>query len=338
MNEVRRDWIPSVVFAVACGFTSPVFAADWLPVTAAELQLTSEPKAPGAAATYLYRQVDRDDRTSTEYVYCRLKILREEGRKYADVEISYAKGSESIQSIEARTIRPDGSFVAFDRTVYDKPIVDGRGVRLMAKTFTMPEAGVGSIIEYRYRRVQNFNLVYDSRWIVSQELFTQHAKFSLIPSEYFPLRWTWSRGALDGTASPQKDRAGVVRLDTHDIPAFVAEELMPPANELKFRVDFIYLERDNVEKTPEAYWKRVNRDRFSEIEKFVRSKKAMEHAVATIASSTTISCGSFSNPCARPTKSKWSFRRRSPSRNVNRGLACDSSSAGAVVSRCASAA
>lgn len=38
--------------------TPPLYAADWLPVTTEELQLTSEPKAPGAAAIYLYRQVD----------------------------------------------------------------------------------------------------------------------------------------------------------------------------------------------------------------------------------------------------------------------------------------
>ncbi|WP_273761245.1 DUF3857 domain-containing protein, partial [Pantoea ananatis] len=77
-----------------------------------------------------------------EYQYERLKILTEEGRKYADVEIVYDKSSESIRSIDARTIRPDGSIVKFDGTVYDKVIASGRGAKVMAKTFTMPEAGV----------------------------------------------------------------------------------------------------------------------------------------------------------------------------------------------------
>ena len=39
-------------------------AADWLPVTSEDLQMTREPKAPGAAAIYLYTQVDRDDTES----------------------------------------------------------------------------------------------------------------------------------------------------------------------------------------------------------------------------------------------------------------------------------
>src|SRR5689334_14212401 len=130
--------VPSLTILLA----SPLHAAEWLPVTPEELQLTSEPKAPGAAAIYLYRQVDRDDTESDELNYARLKILKEEGRKYADVEIPYAKGDETIRGLEARTIRPDGSIVKFDGTIYDKPLVSGHGVKLMAKTFTMPEASV----------------------------------------------------------------------------------------------------------------------------------------------------------------------------------------------------
>ena len=55
--------------------------------------MTGEPKAPGAPAIILYREVNRDDRgkTAHEDVYFRIKILTEEGRKYADIEIPYFK-------------------------------------------------------------------------------------------------------------------------------------------------------------------------------------------------------------------------------------------------------
>ncbi|MGB8324866.1 MAG: hypothetical protein WCE52_18050 [Candidatus Acidiferrum sp.] len=59
-------------------------ADDWLPIDPAELKMTSEPKAPGAPAIYLYRQVDRKDAghgNHTELNYVRIKILTEEGRK-----------------------------------------------------------------------------------------------------------------------------------------------------------------------------------------------------------------------------------------------------------------
>src|SRR5258707_14548846 len=83
-----------------------------LPISPEELKMTSEPKAPGAPAIILYRQVDRDDssvRTPHEYNYVREKIFTEEGRKYANVEIPLLKGQWDVHSIRARTIRPDGS-------------------------------------------------------------------------------------------------------------------------------------------------------------------------------------------------------------------------------------
>ena len=76
-----------------------------------ELKMTSEPLAPGAPAIILYRQVDRDDngQTTHEDNYFRIKVLTEEGRKYANVEIPFVKGWYDISKVRARTIRPDGS-------------------------------------------------------------------------------------------------------------------------------------------------------------------------------------------------------------------------------------
>ena len=63
------------------------------PVSPDELKMTSEPQAPGAPAIILYRQVDRDDSgiITHEDDYFRIKILTEEGRKHADVEIPFLK-------------------------------------------------------------------------------------------------------------------------------------------------------------------------------------------------------------------------------------------------------
>jgi hypothetical protein len=254
-------------------------AEDWLPVSPEELSMTGDPKAPGAPAIYLYRQVDRNDAMSQESTYVRVKILTEEGRKYADVELPYIKGSEVIRSIEARTIRPDGSIANWDGTTYEKPIVAARGVKYLAKTFTLPAVEPGSIVEYRYRHAYPQGWVFDSHWILSQDLFTRHAKFSLDPSQYYGLRWSWPRGLPDGTAAPTKER-GLIRLETHDVPAFVTEEYMPPANELKYRVDFIYIGDGNDEKDATAYWKRFGRKAYQDVNDFTSRRKAMEEAVA----------------------------------------------------------
>src|SRR5271157_2999146 len=78
------------------------------PVRGEELAITKEPLAPGAPAIILYRQVETDDKSKQECEYVRIKVLTEEGRKYADVEIPYDKKYEDVKDLNARTIRPDG--------------------------------------------------------------------------------------------------------------------------------------------------------------------------------------------------------------------------------------
>lgn len=264
-----------------CAAVLPAKAEDWLPVTQAELKMTSEPKAPGAPAIYLYRQVDRNDNGPSEFDYARIKIFTEEGRKYANVEIPFLKETEKIRGIQARTIRPDGSIVNFDGKVYEKTIVKAKGIKYLAKTFTMPDVQVGSIIEYRYQEDWQSGYVFDSHWILSEDLFTKHAKFSLKPYAQFALRLSWPPGLPPGTNPPQSDH-GLFRMESNDVPAFQTEDYMPPENELKYRVDFVYITNPNPEKDFDKFWKQVGQQWYRETNAFVDKRKAMEQAVSEI--------------------------------------------------------
>lgn len=266
---------------VSCGFGLPCLAADWQPVSAEELQMTSEPGAPKAPAIILYRQIDRDDNGPYEAVYLRIKILTEEGRKYGDVEIPYFPENESVRSIQARSIKPDGTITEFNGQIYDKSLVKGRGARYSAKTFTIPDLRVGSILEYRYRQEMDARYVFDSRWILSAELFTRHAKFSLEPYHQLAMRWSWPYGLPPGTGNPTEKR-GTIYLETNNVPAFVAEEWMPPEDLLKYRVEFIYEGSENDEKEQPAYWKHFDKERFRAVGNFVDARRVMETAVAQI--------------------------------------------------------
>ena len=258
------------------------------PVSQDELKMTSEPLAPGASAIILFQQVDRDDSgfTPHEDNYVRIKILTEEGRKYADVEIPFFKGNGDIVNMRGRTIKPDGSIVNFQGQAFEKELAKGRGVRYLAKTFTLPDVQVGGIIEYFYTVDLKEHYIFDSHWILSNELFTKKAQFSLrrYQSNYVPysLRWSW-QGLPPGATPPKEGPDHVIRLEVTDVPAFQAEDYMPPANELKSRVDFIY-EEGNPEKDQASFWKRVGKRRNDQLESFVGKQKAMEQAVAQIVS------------------------------------------------------
>ena len=276
------------IFLFVVGHAIPATAGvGFQPATPDELKLTSEAKAPGAPAVILYRQVDRDDNghTTHEDNYVRIKILTEEGRKYADVELEYLKGRTNIGGIKARTIRPDGTIANFDGKVFDKTIVKAKGVKYLAKTFTLTDVQVGSIIEYSYTREFEEGYIFDSHWILSDELFTKHAKFSLKPygGEGWSVRWTWHL-LPEGTTAPKEGPDHIVRLEVNDIPAFHTEDYMPPADELKSRVDFIYSDEFVDFKDQEKFWRNVGKKWNGQLENFVGKRKAMEQAVAQIVS------------------------------------------------------
>jgi hypothetical protein len=292
MSRLRSLILPafSAWIILAALLFSPLAARaiGFQPVSPDELKLTSEPKAPGATAIILFRQVDRDDNgnTSHEDNYLRIKILKEEGRKYADIEIPFTKASQSVVNIHARTIRADGTPVNFSGKIYDKTIIKGKGIKYLAKTFTLPDVQPGTIIEYYYTVDYSEDYIFDSHWIVSNELFTKAAKFSLKPyssySQNFQTTLRWQ-----GIANPPKP-AGIdkiIRMEASDIAAFETEDFMPPENELKARVDFVYSD-DSTESDPVRYWKRAGKRFHSQLESFAGKQKAMEQAVSQIVSPT----------------------------------------------------
>jgi hypothetical protein len=284
---VRFNWFALMLFAVAVLLPVTCRAQGFPPLSPEDLKMTSEPKAPGAPAIILYREVDRDDngRTSHEDNYVRIKILTEEGREQGNVEIEFFKVDEDVVNIHARTIRPDGSSADFDGKVFEKVIEKAQGLKYLAKTFTLPEVQVGSIIEYRYTYDLREHYIYDSHWTLSHPLFTRRAKFSLKPytTDYTPmtLRWTWQ--GLPPGAAPQQGPDHIVRMEAENIPAFQVEDFMPPPTQLRARVDFIY-EDEYRETDPDQFWRHVAKKRGGALESFIGKRKAMEAAVAQIVS------------------------------------------------------
>jgi hypothetical protein len=262
---------------------------EFQPISQDELKMTAEPLAPGAPAIILRRSVDRDDNGAGlapphEDNYLRIKILTEEGRKYADVEIPFYNGATDVRNIRVRTIHPDGSIVEFDGNVYEKYIVRGPGLKLLAKTFTFPDVRVGSILEYSFT-VDLKGYLYDSHWILNSELFTKKAQFSLIPLQrsYVPMSLRRTLKEIPVDAVPTEGPDHVIRMEVNNIPAFEAEDFMPPENELKSRVDFVYYGGLS-ESDPDRFWKSTGKAWNDGLEFFLRKHKAVAEAADKIVS------------------------------------------------------
>jgi hypothetical protein len=256
-------------------------AIPWREVTPEELAMTSEPLAPGATAIYLYRQIDQDHDAGLERVYQQLKVLSEAGRNHANVQIAYRKQLENITGIEARVIHPDGTIVAFTDTVYDRPLVARRSAGVHIKSFTLPDVRIGSVIEYRFRRKAE-GFLLDSRWMLSQDLFTRHARFSLRPNSSRRVQWSWPRALPQGTAPPVMDKK-VVRMETRNVPAFVTEPQMPPPDDLAMHVRFNYVQ-GTAAKDAAGYWRDYGKQVWAASESAIgnpeRMRKILESVIA----------------------------------------------------------
>jgi hypothetical protein len=285
------SWLKLLVagFLMICAATinvRNVSADEWQPVTQDELKMTSLPEAPGAPAVILYKQVDRNDlgiqrgRGAGEYNYVRIKVFTEEGRKYANVEIPFLKQRSSISAIRARTIRPDGTVNNFDGKVYEEVVEKKKGEKYLAKKFTLADVQPGSIIEYHYNIDFEDYYIFRSYWLVSDELFTKKAVFSLKPYNYYPwnVQWSWPAGLPSGTDQPKQGPDGIVRMTSTNVPAFAEEDHMPPENELKFRVVFIYRD-EPFEPNVDKYWKQWGKKANGKAEGFVDKRRAMQEAV-----------------------------------------------------------
>ena len=151
---------------------------DWQPITQRDLEMKQVPGNPGAEAVQLYYADFINDQEQTEFFYVRIKVLNEKGKSHADVELVIPPEG-SISGLKARTIQPDGKITEFTGKPFQKTVVKTRGIKVLAKSFTMPEVNVGSIIEYKYKI--EWPWIPDDSWTIQHELYTVKESFRMKP-------------------------------------------------------------------------------------------------------------------------------------------------------------
>src|SRR5512137_2844625 len=108
----------------------------WQPIPPEELDLRDNPAHPGDAAMILYLEVYDDDVKRFETEYARIKVFKEEGRKYANIEIPYST-QLNVEEIRARTVQPDGTAVEFHGEVLDQVYAKYKKANLRAKVIAL---------------------------------------------------------------------------------------------------------------------------------------------------------------------------------------------------------
>lgn len=248
---------------------------DFRMPTPEELAMKSVPDDPGAEAAILeWVRVDDDD-AALSAEYYRIKILTEEGKKHAEVEVPYFPGYplySKITDVSARTIRPDGTVVPFDGKIYDKVLFKERRRSVRAKTFTFADVQAGSIIEYRYIHRSTEGYLLNTHWSVQRSIPILRAKLRLKPADtdgQFGSFFTYL-GLPPGKVP--KRSGDHYDLELENMPALRTESFMPPEEQMRARVNFFYTDTTM---DLDKFWPVQSRVFADQIEKFIgRAGKA----------------------------------------------------------------
>jgi len=283
--------------------------------TKEELQMTADPKAPGASAVFLYREEKMDNGTHYVSSYARIKVLTELGKEWATVEIPYFAVLNGTPIIEGRTIHADGTVVPLTGKVNDLLVIKTTAANVKAAVFNLPSVEAGSILEYRWTVPMTGARFADEGvssgdfyasalagqipgWDVQQRIYTHKARFYYNPiidlgdnavtgadtgggrmddGRYGHLIYTQRLPAGSQVVRSQK---GDYTLEIQDVPAFSEESYAPPLDSFRYRVRFYLSPATNAEQ----FWSSEIARWSKELDQYASQTSAIKSAASEFAS------------------------------------------------------
>lgn len=287
---MRASVASFILLASSCLGSSHLLRAQFQQPTKEELEMTADPKAPGAAAVYLYREETVDDERHFHTTYARVKILTEKGKDLATVHVPYERGNFKVTDIRGRTIHADGTVIPLTAKPSDLMDVKTKSFQVNDMVFTLPAVEVGSILEYKLELRYDDDMVSSPYWDVQQPYFVHKAHYFFTPSKSGYI--TNSRGEpadklLEAVIGPKdtkiaRDAMGRYTYDIADVPPIPTEDWMPPLNSVNWRVQFYYSPYSNgVE-----FWTSEGKHWAKDSDRFANPSKTLKEAVAQIVAPT----------------------------------------------------
>ena len=267
-------------FFALVSFLFPVAVfGQFQPPLSAELEMKSDPKAPGAAAVYLQREEIADDNLNYHSFYARIKVLTEKGKELATVSVPYEKGIFSVTDVKARTIHADGTIVPLDVKPSDLVEVKGKAYQINKMVFTLPSVEVGSVLEYKWQLRYDDDRVSSPNWDIQQPYYMHKAHYVFIPYRGMAEKVLYS-SMLPSTAKVNMDVVGKYTLDIADVVASPDEEYMPPMGSFLVHVKFYYSSSHD----KNDFWKSEGARWSKEMDHFANESKMLKEAVGAIVS------------------------------------------------------
>lgn len=261
-----------------------VLRAQFQEPTPDELKMTSDPKAPGADAVYLYREEATDFPQQSRSYYSRIKVLTEKGKELATVQIPFERGYTKVEKVEGRTIHANGTVIPL--AVKPEDLVDIKSKYYQEDTlvFTLPSVEVGSIVEYRLQIRFNHG-VPPPRWLLQCPYFIRKEHFDFQPGSIegvYVDRLGRVLSRLMGMTTPPGAPISIhnagnrFTIDLVDVPPIPNEDWMPPINTIRWRAQFYFTYASD----PREFWDKESQIWNLSNEAFIHPSNTIRKAAA----------------------------------------------------------
>lgn len=221
-------------------------------VSEEELRMERYDRDPDAEAVVLceevrtYYLIGNQFTRMTDY-FIRIKVLKAEGKEYADINLPYVFQRENYANLDAVAYNlVDGKIV---KTPLKKQYLfrEQVGDEQWMLKFSIPEVREGTVIEYRYRMNSDF-VTYIPSVVVQHDIPTVRMKATVEIPEYLRfnvntkgylsinMRENTIAGRIAGTDVPYNVRE--ITTEGRDIPALKKEPFVWNRNEFRSMIDF----------------------------------------------------------------------------------------------------
>lgn len=221
-------------------------------VSEEELRMERYDRDPDAEAVILYEElrtyflIGNQFTRMTDY-FIRIKVLKAEGKEYADINLPYVFQRENYANLDAVAYNlVDGKIV---KTPLKKQYLfrEQVGDEQWMLKFSIPEVREGTVIEYRYRMNSDF-VTYIPSVVVQHDIPTVRMKATVEIPEYLRfnvntkgylsinMRENTIAGRIAGTDVPYNVRE--ITTEGRDIPALKKEPFVWNRNEFRSMIDF----------------------------------------------------------------------------------------------------
>ncbi|UJH68229.1 DUF3857 domain-containing protein [Allomuricauda sp. SCSIO 65647] len=255
-----------------------------------------------AVAVFLYEYGDNYFEVRNNFIWliteyhAKIKILKEEGFRKANIEIPYYRGensSEKVQKIRAITHNGTVKVSLRPTEVFDVDVSE----RWSQKRFAFPNVKVGSVLEYTYEIQSPFHFNLNG-WDFQSDIPKVYTEYNA----RIPGNWVYNRSLIGelkldiNKATLKKNCFSIPAVSKNadcealkyvmkDVPAFYeSEEFMLSGNNYRSRLDFELSEYQNLRGGTEKYtksWQDVDREfkKDQDIGRQLRKKNFFEKKV-----------------------------------------------------------